>query len=294
MLYFKFFKIHVKKVMQYRFSLLLTLFAQSLTAIMAILTIYFLFDRFNIVKGWTFEQVSISYAVVYLSFALVECFFRGVDQFSKLVKSGSLDGFFVRPRGILTQAVCNEIEFSKLGRIIVGLVVLIYSCIIQPFTWTPLKIFVLLAMILCGVIIFFSLFLIGASFSIFTIEGIETMNIFTDGGREFCQYPVDIYGNFMKKLFTFIIPFACFNYLPMKYIFDIEGATIWGHAMAPLYGCLFFIPAYIFFRFALKKYASSYSLDLLLKNMHLQVLKKQKSVIFELHFFFVVCVIYYF
>jgi len=256
MLYFKFFKIHLKKLMQYRFSLLLTLFAQSLSTAMSLLTIYFLFDRFNIVKGWTFEQVALSYAVVHLCFSFSECFFRGIDQFSKLIKSGSLDGFLVRPRGILHQAICSEIEFSKMGRLLVGLVVLIYVCAIQPFIWTPFKLFVLISMLLCGIVIFFSLFLIGASFSIFTIEGLETINIFTDGGREFSQYPVDIYGKFLKNLFTFIIPFACFNYLPMKFIFDMQGATMW-NAISPIIGCLFFIPAYIFFRFAIKKYAST-------------------------------------
>ena len=257
MLYFKFFKIHVKKIMQYRLSLFLAIFAQMLSASMAILSIYFLFDRFNVVEGWTFQQVTLSYAIVYLGFAFNECFFRGVDHFAKLVKSGSLDGFLVRPRGILWQAMCNEVDFSKFGRLIVGVVVLIYACIIQPFSWTFMKIFVLISMILCAIVIFFSLFVIGASFSIYTIDGIETMNIFTDGGREFCQYPVDIYGNFLKKLFTFIIPFATFNYLPMKYIFDMPGATIWGNALSPLYGCLFLIPAYIFFRISLKKYAST-------------------------------------
>ena len=257
MLYFKFFKMHLKKISQYRLSLLLSLFAQTLTSVMAILTIYFLFDRFNIVRGWTFEQVSLSYAVVYFCFSFTECFFRGIDRFVMLVKSGQLDGFLVRPRGVLTQAMCSDVEFSKLGRMIVGIVILVYTCSIQPFAWNFMKIFVLLSMLVCGIIIFFSLFLLGASVSIFTIDGIEAVNIFTDGGRELCQYPVDIYGKFVKNLFTYIIPFGCFNYLPMMYIFDIGNPTIWGNALAPIYGMLFIIPSYIIFRLCLRKYVST-------------------------------------
>jgi len=257
MLYFKFFNIHVKKITQYRLSLLFTIFTQVLTAVMSLLTIYFLFDKFNVVNGWTFQQVSLSYAVVFLCFSIDECFFRGVDQFSKLVKSGSLDNFMVRPRGILHQTICSDIEFSKLGRIIVGIVVLVYTCIIQPFAWTPMKLFTLFMMIICGVIIFFALFLIGAALSIYTIEGIEVINIITDGGREFCQYPADIYGETMRKILTYIIPFAAFNYLPMRYIFDMPNATIFGNALAPIYGCFFIIPALILFNIALKKYSST-------------------------------------
>ena len=111
--------------------------------------------------------------------------------------------------------------------------------------------------VLKGVVIFFALFLLGAALSIYTIEGIEVINVITDGGREFCQYPADIYGDTMKKIFTYIIPFAAFNYLPMKFIFDMPNATILGNALAPLYGCLFIIPAFILFNVALKKYSST-------------------------------------
>lgn len=257
MLYFKFFKIHLKKITQYRLSLVLSLIAQILTSVMAILTIYFLFDRFKIVKGWTFEQVSLSYSVVYFCFSFTECFFRGIDRFVLLVKSGQLDGYMVRPRGVLTQAVCSDVEFSKMGRMLVGIIILIYTCIIQPFSWDFMKIFVLISMLIGGIVIFFSLFLIGAAVSIFTIDGIEAVNIFTDGGRELCQYPVDIYGKFVKNFFTYIIPFGCFNYLPMMYIFGIGSPTLFGNAFAPFYGMLFIIPAYILFRISLKKYAST-------------------------------------
>ena len=64
-------------------------------------------------------------------------------------------------------------------------------------------------------------------------------------------------GGTMKKIFTYIIPFASFNYLPMRYIFDMPNTTIVGNALAPLYGCLFIIPALILFNVALKKYSST-------------------------------------
>lgn len=257
MIYFKYLKIHFKKLWQYRLSLLLSLISQTLTSAMAILTIYFLFDRFKIVDGWTFQQVSLSYAVSYLCFSFVECFFRGIDQFPKLIKTGQLDSFLIRPRSILTQAICADVEFSKIGRLIVGMAVLIYSCVIQPFAFTPLKVLVLMLMIVCGIVVFLSLFLIGAAVSVFTIDGIEAMNILTDGGRELCQYPVNIYGEFVKNFFTFIVPFACFNYLPMQFLFNMPNVSVWGNILTPLYGFLFFIPAVIFFNLSLKKYTST-------------------------------------
>ncbi|MBP3344727.1 MAG: ABC-2 family transporter protein [Clostridia bacterium] len=257
MLYFKFLKMHFKKLSQYRLSFFLSLLSQSIFSLSALATLYLLFDRFNIVDGWTFDQVAVSYSVVYFCFSFSECFFRGFDVFAGKVKSGGLDSFFIRPRSIIHQTLCSEIEFSKVGRLVVALAVLIYACCIQPFTWGIDKIFVLVMMILCGIIIFLSLFMFGAAFSIFTIDGIEVVNIFTDGGRELCQYPLNIYPKALTRIFTYIIPFGCFNYLPMQYIFDLPGVTFWGNALAPLYGMAIIIPAYLIFKFALRKYNST-------------------------------------
>ncbi|MBE5746251.1 MAG: hypothetical protein E7359_03070 [Clostridiales bacterium] len=256
MLYFKFFKIHLKKLKEYRFSMFLSIFSQMLTCAVSLLTIYFLFDRFKIVDGWTFEQVAISYAVVQFCFSIIECFFRGIDEFPSLVKSGTLDSFLVRPRSIFSQALCHQVEFSKIGKTIVSLIILIYACLIQPFTFTPLKILVLISMVLCGIIIFLSLFMLAGAFSIFTIDGIETMNIFTYGGKEFCQYPINIYGKTFTKIFTFIIPFATFNYLPMMYLFNMPNTSII-NIISPFIGMLFFIPCYLIFKWSLKRYMST-------------------------------------
>ncbi|MBO5394461.1 MAG: ABC-2 family transporter protein [Clostridia bacterium] len=257
MLYFKFAKMHLKKMTQYRLSFFLSLLSQAIVSLAALASMYFLFDRFNVVEGWSFSQVAVSYAVVYFCFSFAECFFRGFDVFARLIKSGGLDAFFVRPRSIFYQTLCSNVEFSKIGRLVVSLAVLVYSCAIQPFAWGVDKIAVLIGMLVCGIVIFLALFMLGASFSIFTVEGIEVVNIFTDGGRDLCQYPLNIYPQALTKIFTYIIPFACFNYLPMMYLFDMPGVTIWGNALAPLYGMVIIIPAYLIFKWSLKKYNST-------------------------------------
>ncbi|MBQ8908724.1 MAG: ABC-2 family transporter protein [Clostridia bacterium] len=257
MLYFKFLKMHFKKLLQYRLSFFLSLLSQTIVSLVALASMYFLFDRFKVVAGWSFSQVAISYAVVYFCFSFTECFGRGFDRFAKLIQSGGLDSFYIRPRSIFHQTLCSEIEFSKMGRVVVALAVLIYACAIQPFTWGIDKVAVLIGMLLCGIVIFFSLFMLGASMCIFTIEGLEVVNVFTDGGRELCQYPLNVYPEGLAKIFTYIIPFASFNYLPMMYLFDMPGATVWGHALAPLYGMLIIIPAYFIFRWSLTKYKST-------------------------------------
>ena len=112
-------------------------------------------------------------------------------------------------------------------------------------------------MVLSGVVIFLGVFFLSSSFTIFTVTGNEVVNIFTHGGKELTEYPLDIYKKAFKKFFTFIIPFACFNYLPLHFILSKPSATIWLNMLSPVYGMLFIIPCYFVFKWSLTKYSST-------------------------------------
>ncbi len=110
-------------------------------------------------------------------------------------------------------------------------------------------------MLIGGIIVFASLFLLYASLCFFTLEGLELINIFTDGGREFGQYPFSIYGEGVLKFLTFIIPLALVQYYPLLYL---TGRSQQPALMfAPIVATLFLIPVYTFWRFALKHYQST-------------------------------------
>lgn len=94
-----------------------------------------------------------------------------------------------------------------------------------------------------------------AGISFFTIEGLEFMNIFTDGSREFGKYPLSVYGDGILKFFTYVIPIALFQYYPLLYL--IGKSDNIGLIFLPLSGLVFMIPCYGFFKFGLRRYKST-------------------------------------
>ncbi|MBO5501408.1 MAG: ABC-2 family transporter protein, partial [Clostridia bacterium] len=106
-----------------------------------------------------------------------------------------------------------------------------------------------------GVAVFAGLFVLYAAFSFFTIDGLEFMNIFTDGSREFGKYPLSIYGEGVLKLLTYVIPIALFQYYPFLYLIG-RTQNRWMMVL-PLLGWLFLIPCYGFFRLGLSRYQST-------------------------------------
>ena len=109
-------------------------------------------------------------------------------------------------------------------------------------------------MLLGSIIIFFGLFLLGAAFCFVTIEGIEFVNLFTDGGKHMAMYPISIYKKVFVIIFTFIIPYAFVNYYPLMYLLGKNNNFLL--SISPLITILYLIPCFLLFNLGIKKYSS--------------------------------------
>ncbi|WP_234124697.1 ABC transporter permease [Clostridium hydrogenum] len=254
-LYLKYFSIQLKSVMQYKTSFFLTSIGQCLTTFFSFLSMYFLFTRFGSIKNYSFNEVLLCFSTIFMSFALAECFGRGFDAFPSIISDGSFDRILVRPRNEVLQVLGTKIELTRIGRLIEALIVFIYSLKTCGVYFSPDKIFTLALMIIGGTFLFFGLFIISAVICFFTIESLEIINIFTDGGRELAQYPLDIYKNFVLKFFTYIIPLAFVNYYPLLYIIGKSHNVL--YMFSPIIACLFIIPSFILWKFGVRHYVGT-------------------------------------
>lgn len=254
-LYFKYVSMLLKSQMQYKASFIMTALGQFLVSFTAFLGMYFMFSRFHSVDGFAFSEVLICFSIVLMAFSITECFVRGFDVFPSLIQSGNLDRILVRPRSEIFQVLTSNIDFSRIGRLFQSILMLGYAIRAGEIVWTFDKVITVVLMIIGGIAVFSSLFILYAGISFFTIEGLEFMNIFTDGSREFGKYPLSIYGEGILKFFTYVIPIALFQYYPFLYLIGRSNNA--GLIFLPLVGFVFMIPCYCFFRFGLRKYKST-------------------------------------
>ncbi|NMB20885.1 MAG: hypothetical protein GX979_08455 [Firmicutes bacterium] len=254
-LYFKFFSMHLKSQMEYKTSFFFTIVGQFTVSFTSLLGVWFLFELFHEVEGFTFPQVLLCFATVLMSFSLAECFGRAFDQFPRMLANGEFDRVLVRPQGVIRQVLMAKIDFTRLGRLTQAVLVFGYALPRSGVLWTWDKVCTLVLMVVCGSLVFFCLFLIYAAISFFTLEGLEFMNILTDGGREFGRYPFSIYGEGILKFLTYVVPLALFQYYPLLYLVGREASL--RYMLAPLGGLVFAVPAYALWRLGLRNYVST-------------------------------------
>jgi ABC-2 type transport system permease protein len=260
LIYLKYLSINVKALLEYRLSAWLVAAGQTLTTALGFLSLSLLFQRFGSLAGWSFAEAAVCFSVTYTAFAISETFARGFDAFSRMVIQGEFDRVLLRPRSTIIQVLGAKLDITRLSRVICGIIII---CAVIPRSdiyWDFSKICTLVLMILGGSAVFTGIFILGATVCFFTLEGLEVINIFTDGGRELASYPLPVYGKWITRFFTFIIPFGCMNYLPLLYLtgrVEPNGLPPWCYMLMPLLGFLFILPCVLVWRFGVRHYSSA-------------------------------------
>ncbi|AZU64799.1 hypothetical protein CHR53_01460 [Neobacillus mesonae] len=243
--------------MQYRTSFWLLSIGQFFIPFSVFAGLYFLFDRFGQIKGWNFSEVALCFAVIHMAFSLSECFARGFDSFSALVIKGDFDRVLVRPRSTFVQVLGSKFEFTRVGRMLQSVLVLILALSGLSIEWSLIKVITLLLMITSGVFIFTGIYMLAATMCFWTVQGLEVANIFTDGGREMAQYPLNIYQKWVARFFTYVIPFGTVNYIPLQFILGKTNGNDLMYMLIPVLGSLFILPCFFVWQFGVRHYRST-------------------------------------
>lgn len=254
-LYFHYVSINVRSRMQYKTSFVLTCIGQFLVSFNVFLGVFFMFQRFSAVKGFTYSEVLLCFSIMLIEFSLAEMVARGFDTFGGMVRTGSFDRVLVRPRNEILQVLGSKFELTRIGRMLQAIVMFIYGIMNCDVAWTVSRVFTVIFMLMGGTALFSGIFLIYASLCFFTLDGLEFMNILTDGAREYGKYPLAVYGKRMLQITTFVIPYALVQYYPLLYLLGRRTSHV--YTFLPLLAFWFLIPSYLLWRVGVRHYTSS-------------------------------------
>lgn len=254
-LYIESIKMHVKSALEYKMSFIIGFISQFFVMFTYYFIIIALFSKFDNIRGFTMYEVLLTFAVIQFGFTINELFARGIDRFDILIIDGSLDRLLLRPKNLLLQVLCSQFDLVKLSRLLQSIIILFISLINLDLELNILKVICLILMLISSIILFFSIFLLMASYCFLTVQGLEIRHIFTDGGKHIAQYPIGVFKKGVVLFLTFIIPFGFVNYYPLLYLFGRTNNIL--YCFSPIVVLLYLIPGLLSFKYGLKKYTST-------------------------------------
>ena len=254
-LYAKFFLMSLRSQMEYKASFLMTSIGIMFTSLGELIAIHFLMRRFHSIAGFNYPQVLICYSIVVMAFTLAELAARGFDHFPTILRNSEFDRIMLRPANIMLQVLTSRLDLQRASKVLLSGVVLAYAITHSGIEWTAMRVLVLILMILGGTMMFIGLFILFATICFFTLEGLEVFNILTDGSRNYGEYPVSIYGKWILRLYTFVLPLACVQYYPLNYLLGRTNSLFYG--LLPLMGFVFLIPCRLLWSVGVRHYKSN-------------------------------------
>ncbi len=261
-LYLRLIGVQIRSQLQYPIPFVMDILISTWSTLIFFIALALVLQRFGSLAGWNIGEIAFLWGIAEASFGLNELIFSGFDDtdFSQLIRKGSFDQFLLRPVTITLQVLGSRFYLRRLGRILEGIIIFTYSLSVLHLTWSPGRAGFLLLVVIGQVLFFGGLFITGATITIWTIEPIEVINIFTYGGVEVISYPFSIYPDWLRNFFTYILPAIFLNYYPALYLlnkpdpFHLPGFAVF---LAPLAGLFVFLAAYTFWRVGLRHYQST-------------------------------------
>jgi len=250
----------VRSQLQYRLSFALDTAAMFLVSFLDFVAVLLIFHATPRLGSFSVEEVAFLYATSGLSFAIAELVVGHLDGFPQMIRDGSFDVVLLRPRGTLFQVVSIDFQLRRLGLAVQAFVVLGWAIAQLDIPWNAGRVAALPLMVVCGAAIFCGVWVLTISVVFWAVEGREAANAFTYGGRQLTQYPIDVYGRWLRRLLAYVIPMAFVSYFPALYVLDKPdplGLPHWLRYAAPVAAAGICVAAALMWRFAVRHYRSA-------------------------------------
>ena len=239
---------------EYRVNFLIGLFSFIFVQGAALAFLFLVFNRVQIINGWTLPELLFIYAIACLGRFIHQTFF---DQLWSLgyhyIRNGNFDRILVRPVNPLFHLIADKaFNHDGIGQLIIGSAALYYSSSELAIDWSISMIMLLIVMIVSSGLIFSALNLLFASLSFFIIDSLLLMNslfVFSDYSR----YPMGIFPSALSVMMTWLVPYAFTGFYPADYLLHQTGIG-W---MTPFVAIFLCVISYSFWMYGLNRYKST-------------------------------------
>jgi ABC-2 type transport system permease protein len=222
-----------------------------------------IYGQTNDIAGWSKYQVLFLLGTHFLiTTAFDAFFFENCLLLSDQVRTGGLDFVLLKPVDAQFLLSIRKVDFVSLGQLPAGVLMIGYSLaeLGIPITWIAAGRY--LVLVVCGVLLFYSIMFILATTSFWLIRNDNIFDLWWYV-NSFSRYPADMYKDFLGGLFRAAMTYI----LPVLIVANVPAASVVRAASQPSHlipvtltlTVLFLALSRLFFRFALRRYQSASS-----------------------------------
>lgn len=246
------------RMMENRFDFLFRFFPTTLTLILNVFTVSFIFSQVDEIAGWRFNELLLLMGTYYIVWGIFfGLFIHNLSRINKMVNDGDLDILLTKP--IDSQFYTSfrmNIDFGEASTLITGIYLVIYSFVRMHVQTDVMNVLVYLLLITSGVIAAYSIWFMIMTLSFWTKRLPELHEAFLSL-YSMNKYPLDIYRGVLKTILVFFLPIAVMVTFPTKFL--LGRLTLPFMLWSLSAGIILLYTSHVFWNFALRHYSSASS-----------------------------------
>lgn len=250
----------VRSDWQYRTSFTLLTISQAAFTALDLAVILVIFDLVPSLGGWSVAEVLVLYGFTMLAFGLADMAISQVETVPRYVLDGTLDRLLLRPMPVLLQLSAAEFALRRMGRVLPGLATLVVGLVAVDTAWSIDRIVLVPLTVVAATVTFGAVWVVTCSISFWLVGAREIANAFTYGGSFAHQYPMHVFGEWVRALIGWILPLAFVSYVPTVYLVGAAnplGLPSWLAFTGPIVAVAFSGVAFAAWRTSIRNYQST-------------------------------------
>ncbi|HEY5821265.1 MAG TPA: ABC-2 family transporter protein [Propionibacteriaceae bacterium] len=250
----------IRSQLAYRSSFAINVLNAFLLGILEFTEIYVLLTNVPVLGGLNLRQAALVFALGNVGFSLADLVFGQLDAIPTYLRMGRLEAFLVRPMPLMAQMITSDLQLRRIGRTLIGLVILAVALISLDLVWSPGVVYLLVVTPVVGAAIYGALFAIAGGIQFFIVDGAEFTSSFVYGGAYAGQLPGSVLLAPLRVLFTFVVPATVTAYLPTLLILGLEGPRFlpaWLGWFAPLFAVWAWLLAALAWRTGIRRFTGA-------------------------------------
>jgi ABC-2 type transport system permease protein len=249
-----YFRLNLSAMLEYRAAFWSQVLAMFFNNIIWVLFWSIFFSKFQMVNGWTTQDVMTVWAVGSAGIGLSGTLFGNAGQLPKLITQGQLDVWMLYPRSLLSHFILGRSSASALGDVMFGYIA--FFAFVQP----NLERSLLFVLFTVSIMILFTAFrIVAGSFAFFLGSASNLATALEFALISFSTYPSALFEGAAKFVTFTLLPAAFIGALPVEAIRDLNLEK----TVLVLFGTLVFAAlSMLVFYAGLKRYESGNLLEM--------------------------------
>lgn len=254
-IYLKIIAQDIKSKMSYRADFIISTIGMIATNIAGFLAFLIMFGKFPSINGWEYYEILFLYGFSLISITPTQCLLDNNWSLRRYVYDGDFVKYCFRPINLWFYYISEVFDVKGLGQLAFGVGTLVYA-------WKklalPVSVFIIVKT--CVALVTASLFMMAlqnaAAASCFWIQNSFWLLDISLKLKDYAKYPVTIFNDVFRFIFTFILPVAFMAYYPSLAILKPDQVPMltW---LSPVLGAAVFYGSYRLWMKGASKYDGS-------------------------------------